>query len=143
MLPAVRIKLALIAEPIIAAKAKERMLATQNNNTAADLRKSLRAAEDICPQLGENENTNTPFSKIKKVLQQQQSDKDKKEAIRQNKTNYQVAQIAGVSDKSVQRYKKIQQKAAPEVVAKVDSGEMSINEGYKHVKQAEKQQIEN
>ena len=117
LLPAVRIKLAMVAEPIIAAKKKE--------NSIANLKQNQTTDTDIC-------RSRTPEKEI--------SSKEKKKIERQNATNYQVAQIAGVSDKSVERYKKIQQKAAPEVVAKVDSGEMSINEGYKQVKQAEKQQ---
>ena len=40
-----------------------------------------------------------------------QSTTEKNKIDRQNKTNYQLAQIAGVSDKTVERYKKIQQDA--------------------------------
>ena len=58
-------------------------------------------------------------------------------------TRKEIAKAAGVSHDTIAKVEKIQKQAAPEIIEKVQSGEMSINEGYKQVKQAEKQQIEN
>ncbi len=106
----VRIKLALLVEQTIAQKAKERMEEGKNQYTSP---------EDKCPQP-------TP--------------QEKNKIDRQNKTNYQLAKMAGVSDKTVQRYKKILQDADADIVAKVDTGQISINEGFKQTKQIEKAQ---
>lgn len=111
--PALRIKLALVKEPIIAKQAKERQLSTLKQNT--------ETVQDICPEREE-----TPI--------EQPTAKRDNQIERQNTTNYQVAQIAQVSDKTVQRYKKIQEKASEEIKAKVDSGEISINAAYEGVK---------
>ena len=62
---------------------------------------------------------------------------------RENRTDVQIAKAAGVSENTIRKVEKIQKQAAPEIIEKVQPGEMSINEGYKQVKQAEKQQIEN
>lgn len=91
-----RIKLALRKEPILAKQAKERQLATLKQNTVPD----------ICP---ERETAIEP--------------KRDRQAERKQETNFKLAEIAGVSDKTVQRYKKIQKDAPEEVKAKVDSGE--------------------
>lgn len=111
--PAMRIKLALRKEPILAKQAKERMEEGKNQYTSP---------EDKCPH------PSTPTTPT-----------EKNKIDRENKTNFKLAEIAGVSDKTVQRYKKIQQSAPEEVKAKVDSGEISINEGYKQIKRAEKE----
>ena len=55
-------------------------------------------------------------------------------------TRVEIAKSAGVSDNTVGRVKVIEAKAAPEVIAKLMSNEMSINEAYKQVKQAEKEE---
>ena len=111
--PAVRIKIALLVEEEIAQKAKARQLAELKQN----------AVTDKCPE----RSVEVP-------------PKRDRQAERENTTNYQLAKMAGVSDKSVQRYKKVLRSAPKEIVAQVDSGEISINEGYKQVKQAEKAQ---
>ena len=67
--------------------------------------------------------------------------KETKSTTKERTTNAQIAKAAGVSDETIRKVEKIQKQAAPEIIEKVQSGEMSINEGYKHVKQAEKQQI--
>lgn len=112
--PAMRIKLALRKEPILAAKAKENSLANLKKNTECD---KCRTPEDTQP-----------------------ATKEKNKVKRENKTTQKVAQIAGVSDKTVERYKKIQQSAPEEVKAKVDSGEISINAAYKKIKVDERKQ---
>lgn len=112
LIPPVRIKLALLAESVIVEQAKAR----QGERTDLNI-------EDKCPQCPD----------------EQPTPKEKNATDRKNKTNYQLAQLAGVSDKTVQRYKKILQDAPAEVVAQVDSGEISINEGYKQTKNAEKE----
>lgn len=96
MPPAVRIRLALLAEPIIAKQAKDRMEEGKNQYTSL---------EDKCPQGSSNKPT----------------PKEKNATDRKNKTNYQLAQMADVSDKTVQRYKKIIDDALAEIVAQVDS----------------------
>ena len=108
---ATRIKLALLAEPIIAKQAKER----QGERTDLTLATNVAKVEP----------TATP--------------KEQNKTKRKNKTTNKLAQIAGVSDKTVERYKKIQQDASDEVKAQVDSGEISINQAYKKVKRAQKE----
>lgn len=103
-----RVKIALTIEPIIAAKAKEHSLANLKQNTECD---KCRTPEVIQP-------TTTEKNKTK----------------RKNKTTQKIAQIAQVSDKTVERYKKIQEKASDDIKAKVDSGEISINAAYEGVK---------
>lgn len=107
LLPAVRIKLAMTAEPIIAAKAKENSLANlkQNQNTDDD---KCRYRKNETEKTDESIRADAPFLRIEETLQEhqsQQSDKDKNKTNRQHKTNYQVAKLASVSDKSVERYK--------------------------------------
>ena len=131
--PALRIKLALRKEPIIAKQAKERQLAAQNNKRALEIRENLQAVPDKCLELATDKDNASVEDKCPQLP------KTKNQTRRENETNYQVAQIAQVSDKTVQRYKKIQEKASDEVKAKVDSGEISINEGYNQVKRAEKE----
>ena len=46
--------------------------------------------------------------------------------------------MAGVSDKNVQRYKKIINEAPQEIVAQVDTGDLSINAAYNKVKAIKK-----
>ena len=108
MTPAMRVKIAMTIEPIIAAKAKEHSLANLKQNTDSDKCRS-RKKEQLTLQ-------------------------EKRKNERQNATNYQVAQMAQVSDKTVERYKKIQEKASDDIKAKVDSGEISINAAYEGVK---------
>jgi len=129
MTPAMRVKIALTIEPIIAAKAKERMLEGKNQYTSPP----DKCLEGISPKvIITNENNlsqNSPADKCPQGLL-----KTKNQTRRENKTNYQVAQIAQVSDKTVQRYKKIQEKASDDIKAKVDSGEISNNAAYEGVK---------
>ena len=131
--PAVRIKLALLAEPLITAQAKARQLAELKQYTV----------EDKCPQREEpplfssapqDEPPLPPHPTTKTTPPPTPTEKNKID--RQNKTNYQLAQMAGVSDKTVQRYKKIQSDGSDEVKAQVDRGEISINEGYTKVLKA-------
>jgi ParB-like chromosome segregation protein Spo0J len=58
----------------------------------------------------------------------------------QNKTRDEIAAIAGVSHDTIDKVKKIKTSAPVEIVQKVESGEISINQGYQAVKRAEKQQ---
>lgn len=124
----VRIKLALLVETEIAQKAKERQLSTLKQNT--------ETVEDKCPQRLEEPAKN----KCSELPVEQLTSTEKNKIDRQNKTNYQLAQMAGVSDKTVQRYKKILQDAPAEIVSQVDTGKISINEGYKQAKLLEKAQ---
>lgn len=121
----VRIKLALLVEDEIAQKAKARQ------GTRTDLN-----IEDKCPQCSEEPAKN----KCSELPAEKLTSTEKNKIDRQNKTNYQLAQMAGVSDKTVQRYKKILQDAPAEIVSQVDTGKISINEGYKQAKLLEKVQ---
>lgn len=49
-------------------------------------------------------------------------------------TRQEVAKLAGVSDNTIAKVEKIEEKAAPEVKAAVKSGEISINAAYEGVK---------
>lgn len=80
-----RIKLALRKEPILAKQAKERQ------GTRTDL---------------------TLPTNVGKV-ETQPTAQEKKKTERQNSTNHKLAEIAGVSDKTVERYKKIRVKKLP------------------------------
>ena len=74
--------LALKIKPAIAAKAKENMLATQNNNAASACQKSDKQID----------------------------------------TKKELAKVAGVSHDTIAKVEKIEQKAAPEVKAALQSG---------------------
>lgn len=54
-------------------------------------------------------------------------------------TKKEVAKLAGVSHDTIAKVEKIEAHATPEVKAAVKSGKISINEGYKQVKRAEKE----
>ena len=109
LIPAQRVKLALVANEILQNKAKERSLANLKQNTDTD---NCRYPKD------EDE--------------QKISNTYKRNEERQNTTNYQLGKIAGVSDKTIERYKKIQE--YPEIQEKVDAGEISISRGYNQAK---------
>ncbi|MBR3747625.1 MAG: hypothetical protein IKN27_11770 [Selenomonadaceae bacterium] len=109
----IRIKLALLAEEYIAAKAKERMEEGRNQYTSPN---------DICHYPSVSSST------------------EKNKLDRQNTTDYQLGQMAGVSDRTVKRYKTIQQSAPAEVKAKVDNGDISINAAYNKVQQAKRKE---
>lgn len=53
-------------------------------------------------------------------------------------TKKEIAKLAGVSHDTVNRVKKIEEKAPEEVKNKLVSGEMSINEAYKEIRTAER-----
>lgn len=52
------------------------------------------------------------------ICPETQAKKRNRQAERKQETNFKLAEIAGVSDKTVQRYKKIQQSAMEEVYLK-------------------------
>jgi len=56
------------------------------------------------------------------------------------KTREHLAEIAGVSDNTITRIKTIEAKADDETKAKLQAGEMSVNEAYKAVKEKEKKE---
>ena len=90
--------LALKLKPVIAAKAKENMLATQNNNAASACQKSDKQID----------------------------------------TKKEIAKAAGVSHDTIAKVEKIEAQATPEIKAALKSGDMSINQAFKTVKQQEK-----
>ena len=55
-------------------------------------------------------------------------------------TRKEVAKIANVSDNTIARVKKIEEKAPEEVKEKLASGEVSINEVYQEIRKEEKKQ---
>ncbi len=55
-------------------------------------------------------------------------------------TKKELAKIAGVSHDTINRVKKIEEKAPEEVKEKLSTGEMSINEAYKEIRKAEKEE---
>ena len=94
LIPAVRIKIALLVEQTIAQKAKAKMLA----GVKAD-------PTDICPEGSADK----------------PSPKEKRQAERENTTNYQLAKMAGVSHDTIAKVEKIEKQAAPEIKAAVTS----------------------
>ena len=75
--------------------------------------------------------TSTPFVEFQQAYQ-------KKKAVAPIETRVELAKIAGVSHDTIAKVKKIVADATPEVKAKVERGEMSINEAHKQIKSAEK-----
>jgi N6-adenosine-specific RNA methylase IME4 len=55
-----------------------------------------------------------------------------------NETRYKIGKVAKVSHDTIAKVKTIQQKAAPEVKAKLETGEVSINQAYQEIKKEEK-----
>ena len=53
-------------------------------------------------------------------------------------TRKELAKVANVSDNTIAKVKTIQQKAAPEIKAKLETGELSINQAYQEIKKEEK-----
>lgn len=53
-------------------------------------------------------------------------------------TTKEIAKAAGVSHDTIAKVEKIEQKATPEIKAALKAGDISINEGYKAIKRAEK-----
>ena len=70
------------------------------------------------------------------VLLCQNSDKAKDKID----TKKELAKIAGVSHDTIVRVKKIEEKAPEDVKEKLSTGEMSINEAYKEIRKAEKEE---
>ena len=60
----------------------------------------------------------------------------KSKSARENKTDYQVAQKAGVSEDTIRKVERIEQQATPEIKAALRTGDMSINAAYNKVQQA-------
>jgi DNA modification methylase len=54
-------------------------------------------------------------------------------------TRQEVAKVANVSHDTIAKVKKIEAAATPEVKARLNTGQMSINEAYKEIKKEEKQ----
>lgn len=143
----IRIKLSLLAEEYIAAQAKARMEEGKNQYTSPEDKCPQGSVKEEPPIQSFNEDALLPSVQDEAPLQPTPALKttpptptEKNKIDRQNKTNYQLAQMAGVSDKTVQRYKKIQSDGSDEIKAQVDRGEISINEGYKQTRRAEKVQ---
>ena len=105
--------LALKLKPVIAAKAKENSLANLKQNT--DVKNS-------CPRSDE-----------------QQSPQETPKPAREQKTNFQVAQAAGVSEDTIRKVEKIEAQASPEIKAALRTGDMSINQAFNEVKRVEKE----
>lgn len=124
--------LALKLKPFIAAKAKERQLATQNNNTAKKLRETKEAVPQISVEQSETLIECSSFLKDKceEVVLPKQT----------RETNHQVAQMAGVSRDTIAKVEKIEQAATPEIKAALKTGELSINAAYKDIKRKEKEE---
>jgi DNA modification methylase len=56
----------------------------------------------------------------------------------ENETRYKIGKVAKVSHDTIAKVKTIQQKAAPKVKAKLETGEVSINQAYQEIKKEEK-----
>lgn len=107
--------LALKLKPVIAAKAKERQ--GERNDI---VKISCQSSEEELAPPSTQKSTPTP--------------------AREQKTDYQVAKAAGVSEDTIRKVEKIEAKATPEVKAALKSGEISINQAFKDIKNAEKTQ---
>lgn len=56
-------------------------------------------------------------------------------------TQKELAKVAGVSHDTIAKVEKIEAKAAPEIKAKLQTGDMSINQAYQTIRRAEKEAI--
>lgn len=92
--------LALKLKPVIAAKAKE----NQIRKPAESVPKNSWEQTEQLPQLG------------------------KRKENRQNETAYQVSKAAGVSEDTIRKVEKIEQKATPEIKAALKAGDMQQEE---------------
>ena len=101
--------LALKLKPIIAAKAKEKSLANLKQNTEV---------KNSCPRLDESPQPPKP--------------------VREQKTDFQVAKAAGVSEDTIRKVEKIEKAAPQEVKAALKTGNISINEAYRRTKNLER-----
>ena len=81
-------------KPVIAAKAKEQQI--------------RKPAESVTQIFGE----------------QNLEPKEQKKIEKERTTNAQIAKAAGVSDETIRKVEKIQKQAAPEIIEKVQSGEI-------------------
>ncbi|MBR1645210.1 MAG: hypothetical protein IJ774_05780 [Selenomonadaceae bacterium] len=102
--------LALKLKPVIAAKAKENSLANLKQNTD------------------------------RQIFAHRDEESKQTETADERKTNAQIAEQAGVSRETIRKVEKIEAQATPEVKAALKSGEMSINQAFKEIKNAEKVQ---
>jgi N6-adenosine-specific RNA methylase IME4 len=57
---------------------------------------------------------------------------------KENETNYKIGKIADVSSETIRKVEKIEATASPEIKAKANTGQISINEAYKEIKKEEK-----
>lgn len=108
--------LALKLKPVIAAKAKERQAEYHGNQYESGLSEISREVQTS-----------------ESVHQEQSTPK------RENRTDAQIAQAAGVSENTIRKVEKIEAQASPEIKAALRTGDMSINQAFKAVKQAEKE----
>ena len=63
-----------------------------------------------------------------------------RESKRTNETDFKLAKVAGVSHDTIAKVQKIEEKAPEEVKEKLNTGEISINQAYKGIKQEENNQ---
>lgn len=75
--------------------------------------------------------TSQPFAEFQRTYQERKS-------TTPINTRVELAKIAGVSENTIAKVKKIVETATPEVKAKVERGEMSINEAHKQIYREEK-----
>ena len=114
--------LALKLKPIIAAEAKEKSLANLKQNVPTD------------PQIFGGREAQPTVTQILDVLTASPPVVSKKENNRQNETDAQVAEKAGVSRETIRKVEKIEAQATPEIKAALRSGDLSINAAYEGVK---------
>jgi DNA modification methylase len=60
---------------------------------------------------------------------------------KENETNYKIGKIADVSSETIRKVEKIEATASPEIKAKANTGQISINEAYKEIKKEENEQL--
>ena len=103
---------------------------------------ALKLKPVIAAQAKERQGERTDLNIVKNSCQcsnEQHPTQETPKTARELKTNYKVAQEAGVSEDTIRKVEKIEAKASPEIKAALRSGEISINQAFKAVKQAEKE----
>lgn len=129
-----RVLLGLKYEEIFSMQAKANKAKGDANHTGNQHTRKLEAVQNSSPppELSNDESSTTQnTSQTEKIEPNKPKEKEHK------KTRENIAKIAEVSHDTVAKVKKIEEKATPEIKAKLASNEISINEAHKNIKKQE------
>jgi hypothetical protein len=136
--------LALKLKPLIAAKAKEKQgtrTDLKNKEYQADKNTKDGSLSSNFSQISDKSSTATPtFIKSNIIPSKVGISAEVEKPKSETRTDFQVAKLANVSRDTINKVEKIQATASDEVKAALKTGDMSINQAYKEIKKAEKEQ---